>query len=141
MKSDFPWLGFMQSHLGEHELAGKDQNNPFILALFAHTTYQPSTDETPWCAAAVSAALEETGFKSTHNAAASSYEVYGKPCELKVGCVVVLQFPNGGKHVTFCNSVMDEERFVGLGGNQANQIKNSIFQREEIIATRWPVKT
>lgn len=135
-----PWMDFMRAHLGEKEIAGRDKNNPFIVALFDHTTYETDNDETPWCAACVSTALEVSGFKSTHSAAAISYAKYGAPCELIPGCVVVMQHPNGGHHVTFLDHIVDKQKFAALGGNQSNQLKVSIYDRSEIIATRWPVR-
>lgn len=134
----YPWLEYLQAHIGEKEIVGSD-SNPFIVALFKHTTYEADSDETPWCAAAACAALEESGYLSPHNAAAKSFETYGEVCELKVGAVVVMRRKDGGRHVTFCNSIMDETRFVGLGGNQADRIKNSVFLKENIVAIRWPV--
>lgn len=135
-----PWMKWMRSHLGEKEIAGLRQNNPFIVALFKHTTYKTDTDETPWCAACVCTALEENGFKSTHNAAAISYKDYGTPCDLIPGCIVVMQHPNGGHHVTFLDHIVDGKTFAALGGNQSDMIKVSVYNRSEIIATRWPVK-
>ncbi len=134
-----PWMDWMRSHIGEHELDGLKNNNPFIVSLFKHTTYKTDNDETPWCAATVSSALEETGFKSSHSAAAISYKNYGVACDLIPGCIVVMQHPSGGHHVTFCDHVVDSKKFAGLGGNQSNALKVSVFDRSEIIATRWPI--
>ncbi|MFI5342863.1 MAG: TIGR02594 family protein [Chlamydiales bacterium] len=139
-KVSFPWMDFMHDHIGEHELWGEGRNNPFIVAMFKHTDYQAETDETPWCAACVCTALEESGYKSSHRADAISYKDYGDPCEMKPGCIVVMQHPNGGHHVTFCDHIVDANLFAALGGNQSNSLRISVYSRSEIIATRWPVK-
>lgn len=140
VSTPMPWLDYMKTHIGEHEFYGPDNNNPFILALFTHTSYKALTDETPWCAAAACTALEETGFQSPHRADAISFKEYGTPCELTPGCIVVLEREDGGHHVTFCNNVIDPYLFAGLGGNQSDMIKYSAFRRDKIIATRWPIK-
>lgn len=133
-------MEFMRRNIGQKEIAGKDQNNPFILALFEHTSYKADTDETPWCAAAVCAALEESGFKSTGSVAAVSYLDYGVACELKQGCVVVLRRKDGGHHVTFCEKVLPGKFFQGLGGNQSDEITISTYMQSSIVAKRWPVE-
>ena len=138
-----PWMGFMRAHLGETEIAG-DKANPFIVALFKHTTYKTNSDETPWCAATVCAALEETGFSSPKSAAAISFKNYGAPCELQPGCIVVIEHSNGKHHVTFCNNVISPKLVRCLGGNQSNSLKLTTYTIAEgydkIIATRWPTK-
>ncbi len=139
MGSSMPWIEWMRSHIGEHEIAGS-KHNPFIVAMFKYTTYKTDSDETPWCAAAVCTALEETGFKSTRDASAISYASYGVPCALIPGCVVVIRRADGGHHVTFCDHVIDSRSFAGLGGNQSDSLKISTYQRGNIVATRWPVK-
>jgi uncharacterized protein (TIGR02594 family) len=134
------WMQWLTKHIGEHEITGTNHNNPFIVSLFKHTTYFTSNDETPWCAACACAALEENGYMSPHRADAISFSKAGSPCELKPGCIVVIRHPSGGHHVTFCDSIVDEHYFVGLGGNQSDCLKKSTYKRSEVIATRWPDK-
>lgn len=133
-----PWMDWMRSHLGEHEVAGSG-NNPFIVALFKHTTYKTNQDSTPWCAAAVSTALEETGYLSTRSAAALSYKNYGEACSLKPGCILVFGFQNGLHHVSFLDHWVGEHQIAALGGNQADSIKISTYAKRDILASRWPV--
>jgi uncharacterized protein (TIGR02594 family) len=139
--SEVPWMVWMRSHIGQHEIAGS-ADNPFIVAMFKHTTYGKAKDETPWCAAAVCTALEENGYKSTKSAAAISYKNYGTACELKPGCIIVIEHLDGSHHVTFCDHVIDRSMVACLGGNQSNSIKISNYNTltNKIIATRWPVK-
>ena len=137
----------MLKHLGEHEwsVSGETKSNEFIKALFKHTDYgDPGTDKTPWCAACVSAALEETGCKSMHSAAAIAYAKYGTPCALTPGCIVVLQTPEGGHHVAFLDHVVDSTAVVLLGGNQAKALARTVFhirdgQHYKIIYSAWPI--
>jgi uncharacterized protein (TIGR02594 family) len=143
--NQMPWMDFMKKHIGEHELAGAKADNPFIVAMFKHTNYKTSHDETPWCAACVCTALEENGYKSTHDASAISFAHYGDACELKPGCIVVIEHASGGHHVTFCDHIISHNPLTVacLGGNQSDSLKisNYVFANgEKIIATRWPRK-
>jgi hypothetical protein len=134
-----PWMVWMEQHIGEVQRTGAIPT-PFTREIFSHTTY-PLGNVTPEsCAATVCAALEETGYRSTHNAAAASYLTYGDACDLKPGCIVVYTWPNGQHHVDFCDAIVDADRVRGLGGNQGGELQYSYYARKYISATRWPVK-
>lgn len=135
-----PWMDWMRSHLGEPEYTGKPAT-PFDKEVFSHTSYGPLKDGImqPGCAATAAAALEETGFKSPHNAAAISFVQFGSPCPLKPGCIMVFQWDTGEHHVSFCDHVVDGNLVAGLGGNQTHELRVSVFSRKYLIATRWPV--
>lgn len=138
----YPWIEWMESHVGEHETFIKTGvSNPFIDALFKHTTYGKAHDNIPWCAACACTALEESGYSSPHSAAAIAFAKYGTACKLTVGCIVVIEHPNKSHHVTFCHSISaDGHTFVGLGGNQKDSVCYSTYNSSEIIAARWPIK-
>jgi len=134
-----PWMDWMRAHRGEIQQTGA-KPTPFTIEIFKHTDYPPLQGYTPpSCAATVCAALELTGYRSTHNAAAVSYRDYGDPCELKPGCIVVYQWPNKDHHVDFCDAIIDGDTVRGLGGNQGSQLKDSDYSRSYIVATRWPL--
>ncbi len=140
MGSLSPWLDLAKKYLGQHEIAGK-KDNQFILDCFKHTSYQAAHDEVPWCAAFVCRVLEESGYKSTNNAAAMSYAKYGSPAaHLEPGCILVFEWAPGEHHVTICDEVIGNDYVKCLGGNQSDMVKDSVFPRNKIIATRWPVK-
>ncbi len=134
-----PWMDWMHSHLGEHEVSGK-ADNPFIMSLYKYGNYPTEHDEVPWCAVCVCAALELSGYKDTNRADAKSYDNYGTACELKRGAVVTLKHPGGGRHVGFCEDPGDAKTFKMLGGNQSNALNVKAWNKSEIVAVRWPVK-
>lgn len=137
--SSMPWMDWMRMHRNEVQRTGAKPTK-FTEAIFKHTTYPPLNGVTPEsCAATVCAALEETGYLSTHSAAAASYIAYGTPCELKPGCICVFQWPGGQHHVDFCDEIIDAETVRGLGGNQGHLLQDSDFLTKYIVATRWPV--
>lgn len=138
--TQIPWYHWLDSHLGEHEIEGRDFNNPFILSLFKNTSYHPLNDETPWCAAAINTALIETGYKGTGSAAAISFANYGMPCNKIRGAIIVFKWADGGHHVALLNRVIDDKYVECLGGNQADTVKLSKYKISSIIACRWPIK-
>jgi hypothetical protein len=133
-----PWMTWMDAHMGQPEVTGGPATN-FDNEIFSHTDFGSLNGiMEPGCAATACAALEENGFLSPHSAAAISFKDYGTPCELVFGCIVVFQWENGEHHVTFCES-FDDIFVTCLGGNQSQEVKESTFYRQYIIATRWPV--
>lgn len=137
-----PWMDWMRSHVGEPEVTGAKATD-FDRLVFSHT----SDDEVQvlgvmaaGCAATACAALEMTGYKSTHRADANSYDTYGTPCDLKPGCIVTFRWADGSRHVTFCEGIEGLDYVVCLGGNQDHQLKSSVYPRSRVVATRWPVK-
>lgn len=134
-----PWMLLMQSHLHEPEVTGA-KPTPFDIAVFSHTDYGTLIRMDEGCAATVCWALEESGYKSSHNAAAISLARIGTPCELKFGAIVVLAFSASHHHVTFCYKINDDGTFVGLGGNQHSELDYATYERVYIIAIHWPDK-
>ena len=136
-----PWMDWMRSHIGEAEVTGETAT-AFDKEVFSHTTDdEPINDGImqAGCAATACAALEETGFKSTHDASAISFKEYGTPCQLQRDCIVVFEWDNGGHHVAFCDHIVDDNLVACLGGNQNSRVCVATFSRKFIIATRWPV--
>jgi hypothetical protein len=132
-------MAWMRAHRGQIQQTGA-KPTPLTLEIFRHTSFGDLQGVTPpSCAATVCAAHEESGYKSTHNAAAISYRDYGVACDLKPGCIVVLRWQNNDHHVDFCDEVIDGDTVRGLGGNQGHELKDSDYSRQYIIATRWPV--
>ncbi len=137
-----PWLNWLRSHIGEREQTGAPATD-FDNEVFSHTNYGNLDGVMePGCAATACAALEESGFKSPHNAAAESFRNYGTACELTPGCIVGFNW-KGQKgihcdHVTFCDHIISDDLVACLGGNQGHQVKVSVFSRKFIDFTRWP---
>lgn len=136
--TDAPWMTLAQTHLGEHEIAGKGYNQ-FILDCFKFTNYKASDDSVSWCGAFVSRMLEESGYQSAHSAWALSHASAGDHCDLKPGCLVIFTRPGGGGHVGFCHHIEGPLVYV-LGGNQRDSVSISAFYQRNIMATRWPRK-
>jgi len=147
--TDPAWLQVAARELGQHEIAGP-QDNPRIREYFRATSLGPSPDETPWCAAFVNWVLQRCAYRGTNDARAESFTKYGMPCfEASRGAIVVLRRRNAtsdastgsstGNHVGFLLSASTTHVEV-LGGNQGDQVKVSLFPRATYLvrAVREP---
>lgn len=140
--------------LSQREGWNEAKNNAELSIYWKYTNCKQFTDvrgrEHAWCAMTANAALIESGFEGTHDAAAFSFSDYGDECSLQYGAIIILQHPNGSHHVTFFTRWLDKEHnLIELfGGNQSDSIKKSIFNvsgnangHDEIIAIRWPKRS
>lgn len=139
-----PWLAWMKSHIGESEQTGAKATD-FDNEVFSHTSYGNLDGVMePGCAATACAALEESGFKSPHNAAAESFRNFGIDSELKPGAIVGFNWSGikgrHANHVTFCDHIISEELVACLGGNQGHEVKVSVFSRKFIDFVRFPTE-
>lgn len=132
-----PWMTWALRELGRrvHEIPGP-KHNARVLYYFGFTrSTHVTADEVPWCAAFVSAALENGGARSARSARASHYREWGIPCELKDGAVCY--FPpsdpdaGGSGHVGFY------WRGKLLGGNQRNRVGLDARDFSGCVS-RWP---
>lgn len=135
-----PWMDWMRSYIGQAEITGQPPTD-FDRMVFSHTDFGGLGDTMEsGCAATACAALELTGYTSPHSAAALSFQNYGTACPLQPGCIAVFDFGGGDHHVSFCDTINDDGTGTFLGGNQSHYLKESIFDLDYVIATRWPVK-
>ena len=138
------WLAHALLDKGLHETPGP-KSTARIDELASHTTLASKSDETSWCSSAECGWFEEVGIPSPHSAAAIDWETWGIPLkELRVGAIVVMKRhdPNNprARHVTLCHVINGDGTFLGFGGNQKDQAKDSTFpvDMELITAIRWP---
>ena len=94
---------------------------------------------TPWCAAFVSAVLEESGVVSARSGWARSYLKWGRALKVPtVGCIVVFERgPNAG-HVGFVVGKDKAGNLMVLGGNQSNAVNIKPFDLKRVLGYRWP---
>ena len=139
---EIPWYDWIKEKIGWNEF-----DNDKELSVYWKYTNVPNYKTTQgsdhaWCAMIICAALEETGFKSTNNAAAISYDKYGvELLRPKKGCILTIKRKGGsGRHVTLFDQLDKNGNFIGLGGNQSNEIDFATFKKEDIVSMRWPIK-
>jgi uncharacterized protein (TIGR02594 family) len=134
---------WVRGELGQKEILGK-KDNPRIR--WYHTSSanigsKEWPDETSWCSSILNKGADECGYEKTDNALASSWLKYNVDAgdNVKVGDIVVID-----GHVTLANKAFNRKTaktFEGLGGNQDNQVKVSVYSASRIKAVRkWKKK-
>lgn len=133
------WLEIAENEMGTAEVQGSG-DNPKILQYHQTTSLKATDDSVAWCSAFTNWCMKEVGLEGTKSAAARSWLNWGERLdEPRTGCVAVLKRgsnPAQG-HVGFY--VGDGNgRMRILGGNQANQVKVSLFPKAMLLSFRWP---
>lgn len=132
------WLTEARKHLGIREIPGPKHESKILGWWKAIRRGGIKTDEVPWCAAFVGGCLEAVGIISSRYESARSYSTWGIPIPQPVlGCIVVFSRAGGG-HVGFVTGLVDDGRLLVLGGNQANAVSISPFDRNRVVGYRWP---
>lgn len=132
-----PWLEIAIKEKGVKEVKGGE--NPRIIEYHSCTTLKATEDETPWCSAFMNWVMKEAGLPYTKSAAARSWLNWGTALgEPKEGCVVVLKrgAPPSAHVTLWVNG--ENGVFAGLGGNQGDMVKVSIFKNADVLGYRWP---
>lgn len=134
------WFATAKDQIGLKEWKGT-RHNPAVLALFRDAGFPGiRDDETAWCAAFVNAHLERNGRRGSESLAARSFEKWGKSCEPRLGCVVVLSRgdPKSWQgHVGFYAGE-DATHVHVLGGNQGDAVSIGRFPKSRVLDYRWP---
>ncbi|MGW8177181.1 MAG: TIGR02594 family protein [bacterium] len=132
------WVQIGEGMVGTKEIPGA-RDNPTVVALWelGKTGQHVYDDETPWCAAWVSAVLEMAHIKSARTGWARSYLTWGKSLPGPAyGAIVVFRRGSGG-HVGFVVGRKGKNLMV-LGGNQHNSVNVSEFTQDRVLGYRWP---
>jgi uncharacterized protein (TIGR02594 family) len=133
------WLEIAESYTGTTEFKGM-RHNPVIVGFWKLIKRGGiKDDETPWCAAFVGGCLEQSGIVSSRFESAASYLDWGVEVRRPLlGCVAVVSRP-GGNHTFFVAAISnDGKRVVGLGGNQSDKVRYSLFDISTVKSFRWP---
>ena len=135
-----PWFVSMHADIGVHEISGK-RHNPTVVAYFRDAGFpEIKDDETAWCAAAVNAHLERSGYAGSKSLAARSFEKWGKEVEPRVGCVVPLWRDNPKSWQGHVGLYVGEttQHVLLLGGNQSNAVSIAKYPKSRVLGYRWP---
>jgi uncharacterized protein (TIGR02594 family) len=131
-------LEMARSHLGEREIPGPKQHNPFIVQCFADVGSTIRNDETAWCAAFAGAMLMRSGCAHLPGVLeARKYLRYGHALdEPEEGCLVIFWrvSPNSWEgHVAFVESFTATHLTI-IGGNQRGPSGNSDSVTRTVVA-------
>lgn len=137
-----PWLLRAFKDVGDEvkEIPG-EAAHPRIQQYHLETTLKATSDEVPWCSAAMCCWMEESGIPSTRSAAARSWMNWGVPLEEpREGCVVV--FWRGSPDASTGHVALyleDSGEYVRVvGGNQGDRVCVSSYHKKKILGYRWP---
>lgn len=140
LKSDPEWMKRAFDDLGLHEVEGEEANVRIVEMYAAAGHPEVKKDEVAWCAAAIGAWLDETGYPNTGSLLAASYRNYGRPLDtdkkLPRGAILVFT-RTGGNHVCFLLEDNGEWLTV-IGGNQSDGVTITKMPRSRLRAARWP---
>jgi uncharacterized protein (TIGR02594 family) len=132
-------MALARSYIGTKEIVGP-KHNPKIVALWSKGKAGAfKDDETPWCAAFVSAVLEESGFTSARTGWARAYLGWGRTLkDPRVGCIVIFSRGPTFGHVGFVVGKTASGHLLVLGGNQDNAVNIDVFNPSRVLGYRWP---
>ena len=145
------WMSVAALEKGIHEDAASGKHNQRIIEYHSTTTLKATTDETPWCSSFVNWVMKQSGHTGTNNALAASWLQWGRALPApQYGAVTVIKKKGAnsdaatgsstGNHVAFLVR-SSPTHLTLLGGNQGDQVKESMFPLSayEVRGYRWPV--
>lgn len=142
-----PWAEvlFREMLHGVIEEAGP-KHNPRILEYWsAVDTFQPTDDETSWCAAAMNWALMVVGVRGPRRPNARSFLSWGERCDGRLGGIAVLWrgSPDGWQgHVgILVGEAPRSGEVLLLGGNQGNRVGINSYSASRLLGYRRPQKS
>ena len=124
-----------QLYLGQEEIKGSAEHNPYIVEFFKTTSYKATDDETAWCSAAHCYMHEQAGYAHTKSAAALSWKDWGVPIENPTKeCTIIADYGNGKGHVGFYMGETNDA-YIIMGGNQGDAYCVAHYPKN--AAYRW----
>ncbi len=136
------WLQILDAEMGVAEVLGPG-SNPRIMEYFAAAGASWVKDDvTPWCGAAVAFAAKSAGYPlPAEPLRARSWALWGTPCALVEGAIVVIDRPPNPAegHVGTLVARRDGRIYL-LSGNQGDTVSIASFDERRIVpgGVRWP---
>lgn len=138
-----PWLswGINELQFNVAEIPGKEAN-PRILAYHQCVTLKSTSDEVPWCSAALNCCMYECGLKGTNSALARSWLGWGMPINFRQGAIAVFWRvrPDGPEGHVGIALAQDLSTVTILGGNQGNAWSITKMPKHKLLGYRWPLQ-
>lgn len=133
-----PWIVEAEKHIGIKEIPGP-QHNPIILNWIKELGGWFKDDETPWCGTFVAVCIKRSGITPPKEwYRALKWADWGTKLSKPVpGCIGVMS-RSGGGHVTFIVGIDQQGRYMGMGGNQSNQVRLDPFDPSRISHFVYP---
>lgn len=136
-------------YLGLKEIPG-ELSNPEILAMLQMDTSWPTDDDVPWCSAFANKVCQILGLPRSKSLRARYWLNVGTPIEIEDARpeddIVILKRGGGDQpgadvldapgHVTFFAGMYGDNQFLGLGGNQSDMVRISLYPVARILGVR-----
>jgi uncharacterized protein (TIGR02594 family) len=155
------WITIARAELrhGVYEVPGRASNERILMYQASVKRWKHNDDAIPWCSSFVNWCIEggdgayellrgsHDFLAGTDSAAARSWLQWGvEISHPPIGAIAVLKRgpdPQPGKdvvdapgHVTFFAGYASPTEFVGIGGNQSNMVRASIYV-SDVLSFRW----
>ncbi|MBI1385700.1 MAG: TIGR02594 family protein [Rhizobiales bacterium] len=135
-----PWLSEAFREHGTREVPGSGHNERIVRYAREAGQNWVRSDETPWCAAFVGAALERVGLRGSRSLLARSYLDWGVSTDVPLpGAIAVFSRgsdPRSG-HVAFLLE-RSRDHVEVLGGNQSDSVSVARYPASRLLGLRWP---
>lgn len=133
------WVPIARKYYGVKEIPGP-KTNPIIAKWLKVQKLWYTDDETPWCGTYCGEVFREAGYKiPAMHIRAKAWLKWGKAVPVCMGAVGI-KSRKGGGHVTIIVGRNSRGMLVGLGGNQDNQVKYSLFDPRDFEGFRYPAE-
>lgn len=126
------WMSIAEKEIGVKETPSINTSNERIEMYHSFTDLGRAPEDYAWCSSAMCYVFESAGIKSTRDTAASSWRMWGEPCQARYGAILVWD------HHVGLYVYQDRRNYWVLGGNQADEFRVSAFKKTNVIAIRAP---
>jgi uncharacterized protein (TIGR02594 family) len=147
-----PWLATMRTITGTLETPGS-ADNPVILSWrdeiarrypeMASYCAGYTHDEIPWCGLTTAYVMAVNGIRPVFGPSdtdkflwAAAWQQFGKPCQPKLGAVMVFT-RDGGGHVSLYEGE-DGDHYIIRGGNQSDSVNVTRMSKSKFSGAFWP---
>lgn len=137
-----PWIAEAQHLTGLSEVPGP-KSSPELIEMATDLEIDYDSDDIPWCGLFVAHCIGATLPDEVLPAAplsARAWLRFGDATKPRAGAVMVFwrEAPTSWKgHVAFYIGET-EDRYIVLGGNQDNTVKEKAYRKERLLSARWP---
>lgn len=132
------WLSEARRDVGVRELPGK-ADSPVIQRWLRDLKAWWTDDATPWCGVAVAHWMRRAGVEPPkHWYRALAWADWGARLGRPALGAVVVYRRSGGGHVGLVVGTDAAGRILTLGGNQGDAVSIAPFDRQRVVAYRWP---
>jgi uncharacterized protein (TIGR02594 family) len=135
---ELPWVAAARESIGVREIPGKE-TAPEIVKMLITLKAWWRDDETPWCGVGQAYWMKQAGLPyPSKYYRALEWSKYGIKLDRPAYGSIVVFSRSGGGHVGTIVGKDEKGRLMVLGANQKNMVSIAPFDRERVVAYRYP---